>query len=162
MVRGTLPWSWVLWFSTLLVGPRIWDSSFSVKEFASGCRRGLQLASQSATMSPPDTHTGNYHCCARVFAVVFLCLCGCALCLCVCGCVLVRVCCGCVLVAVFVIVCLWSCVCGCVFAIVCLWLCLRLCVCDCALCLRACGCSCVFVVVCLWECVVGVCLWLSL
>ena len=50
--RSILPWSWALWFWILLVGPRVWDCYFDVKEFVSGCRQGLQLASKSAALSP--------------------------------------------------------------------------------------------------------------
>ena len=35
MVRSMLPWSWVLCFSILLVGPRVWDCCFSVGELSS-------------------------------------------------------------------------------------------------------------------------------
>ena len=64
--KSMLPWSWVLWCSILLVG--VWDCYFGVREFASWCHKGLQMASKSATLWPPatqnarETHTlrGNY------------------------------------------------------------------------------------------------------
>ena len=81
---------------------------FRAREFASGCRQGLQLASKSAILQPPatqnatDTHThththGYLYCCRCVFVVVFEC-CACvfvvvsvgSMC-CGCGCVFVNV-----------------------------------------------------------------------
>ena len=101
----------------LFVGSSGLGLLFCVREFVSGCRQGLQLASKcypvTTCHAKRHTHTkvsiyiyiyiGVLYMCLCLCAVV-LCLwlcCGCVFCLCVvfvcCGCVFVVVCCGCVL-----------------------------------------------------------------
>ena len=107
----------------LFVGSSGLGLLFCVREFVSGCRQGLQLASKcypvTTCHAKRHTHKGIYIyiywciiyvlvfvCCGFVFVVVlwmrvlFVC-CVCVLWLCVCGCVLwmcvVVVCCACVM-----------------------------------------------------------------
>ena len=91
-----LPWSWVLWFSTLLVGPCVWDCSFSVRDSSPGSPVGMQKCYPVSTCHA-NCHTNRY-----IIILLRLSFCGS-----VCGCD-----CGCVRDGVFVIVGLWLCACG--------------------------------------------------
>ena len=146
------------------MGRRVWDCYFGVREFASGCRQGLQLPSicypVTAWNKKRHARTGNY-----IDAVVSECG-GCVLGLravvVCCGCALVVsvfavACCGCVfviaLVVVFVVMFVMMCLRVGVYAFVIVWLVVVVCLslCDCVRGLLVCGCVlrlCVVVVQC--------------
>ena len=71
-----------LWFSILLVGPRVWGCCFSVGEFASGCHRGPQLAFYPKC-DPVTTCHAKCHTQVIISIVVLCCVLRCVVC---CGC----------------------------------------------------------------------------